>query len=234
MTALPFARHRVTELTDKFQISIVSNHSHFESTMFISIDGIDGCGKSTQVEYLANRLRQQGHNVFTCRDPGSTQLGEAVRGILLSRHDLDICRMSEMLLFMAARAQMVQEMIRPALESDKIVVTDRFLLSTIIYQGYAGKIAVADIEQVGAVATAGILPDLCFVLDLPLEIAKSRMSDRETDRMERMDSDYHEQVRQGFLKHAKTAPERFVILDATQPMDVVAELICEIVFRAIC
>ena len=201
--------------------------------MFISIDGIDGCGKSTQVERLASRLRQQGHDVFTCRDPGSTPLGEAVRGILLNRHDLAICRMSEMLLFMAARTQMVQEMIQPALESNKIVVTDRFLLSTIVYQGYAGKIAVTDIENVGVVATAGILPELCFVLDLPLDVAKSRMSDREADRMERMGTDYHEQVRQGFLSHAKTDPQRFIVLDATQPIDAVADQIHEIIADAL-
>ena len=195
--------------------------------MFISFDGIDGCGKSTQVEHLADRLRQQGYDVFTCRDPGSTELGEAVRGILLNRHDLEICRMSEMLLFMAARAQMVQELILPALHSGKIVVTDRFLLSTVVYQGYAGKIAVDIIEQVGTVATAGTLPDLCFILDLPLETARSRMNHREVDRMERMGADYHEQVRQGFLTHAKTAPERFVVLDASLPFDTVAELISE-------
>jgi len=197
--------------------------------MFFSLDGIDGCGKSTQVERLADRLRQAGHDVYTCRDPGGTGLGEAVRGILLNRHDLDICRMSEMLLFMAARAQMVQELILPALNSGKIVVTDRFLLSTIVYQGYAGKIAVDVIEQVGAVATSGDLPDLNFILDLPLEIARKRMSHREADRMERMESDYHEQVRQGFLIHAKTDPQRFVVIDASLPMDAVTDQICEIV-----
>jgi len=193
--------------------------------MFISIDGGDGCGKSTQVERLASWLRQQNCDVFTCRDPGSTGLGEAVRGILLNRHDLDICRMSEMLLFMAARAQMVQELIFPALKSGKIVVTDRFLLSTVVYQGYAGKIAVDAIEQVGTIATAGTLPDLTFVLDVPLEIAKLRMTDREMDRMERMGTDYHEQVRQGFLSHVKTDPQRFVVLDAAQSADDVTEQI---------
>jgi len=201
--------------------------------MFISLDGIDGCGKSTQVERLADSLRQAGHDVFTCRDPGSTGLGEAVRGILLNRHDLDICRMSEMLLFMAARAQMVQELILPALHSGKIVVTDRFLLSTIVYQGYAGKIAVDIIEQVGAIATAGTLTDLNFVLDLPLEIARKRMNHREVDRMERMGTDYHEQVRQGFLAHAKTDPQRFVVIDASLPPDVVADQLCEIVMTRI-
>ncbi len=197
--------------------------------MFISIDGGDGCGKSTQIERLAGWLRQQQYEVFTCRDPGSTALGEAVRGILLNRHDLDICRTSEMLLFMAARAQMVDELILPALKSGKIVVTDRFLLSTIVYQGYAGKIAVGAIEQVGAIATAGMLPDLCFVLDVPLATAKSRMRHREMDRMERMGPDYHEQVRQGFLTHATTDPRRFVVLDASQPVDAVAMQIRETV-----
>jgi dTMP kinase len=197
--------------------------------MFISLDGIDGCGKSTQVELLADRLRQQGHDVFTCRDPGSTGLGEVVRGILLNRHDLDICRMSEMLLFMTARAQMMQELILPALNSGKIVVTDRFLLSTIVYQGYAGKIAVEAIEQIGGIATSGTLPDLNFVLDLPLETARQRMNLREIDRMERMGTDYHEQVRQGFLTHAKTDPQRFVVLDASHPIDAVAENVYEIV-----
>ena len=197
--------------------------------MFISIDGGDGCGKSTQIERLASWLRQQNYDVFTCRDPGSTGLGEAVRGILLNRHDLDICRMSEMLLFMAARAQMMQELILPALESGKIVVTDRFLLSTIVYQGYAGKIAVDVIEQVGAIATSGVLPNLNFILDVPLEVAKSRMTDREMDRMERMGTNYHEQVRQGFLTHAKTDPKRFIVLDASQPIDTIAEQIRQIV-----
>jgi len=201
--------------------------------MFISLDGIDGCGKSTQVESLAGRLRQQGHDVYTCRDPGSTGLGEAVRGILLHRHDLDICRTSEMLLFMAARAQMVQELILPALDSGKIVVTDRFLLSTLVYQGYAGKIAVDAIEQVGTIATAGTLPDLNFILDLPLETARGRLNHREVDRMERMGTDYHEQVRQGFLTHAKTDPQRFVVIDATLPVDALAEKITEIVLAGL-
>jgi len=199
--------------------------------MFISLDGIDGCGKSTQVERLADQLRQQGYDVFTCRDPGSTGLGEAVRGLLLNRHDLDICRMSEMLLFMAARAQMLEERIIPALKSGKIVVSDRFLLSTIVYQGHAGKISVEAVEQVGVIAASGVLPGLCFILDLPLTLARSRRNDRELDRMERMGTDYHERVRQGFLTHAKTDPQRFVVLDASLPIDVVAEQIRNIVME---
>ena len=124
---------------------------------------------------------------------------------------------------------MVQELILPALKSEKIVVADRFLLSTIVYQGYAGKIAVDAIEQVGTIATGNTQPDLNFILDIPLEIASSRMTDSEMDRMERMGPDYHEQVRQGFLTHAKADPQRFVVLDATEPIDVLAEQIREIV-----
>ena len=197
--------------------------------MFISIDGGDGCGKSTQINLLADWLRQNNCDVFLCRDPGSTPLGEAVRGILLNRHDLEICRTSEMLLFMAARAQMVHELIMPALKSGKIVISDRFLLSTIVYQGYAGKITVGDIETVGRIATAGVLPDVTFVLDVPLETAKLRMQDREMDRMEQMGQAYHEQVRQGFLTHAKSDPQHFVVIDASQPIDCVTAQIRQVV-----
>src|SRR5205823_183886 len=116
-------------------------HSIFHlgvSVMFFSIDGGDGTGKSTQIELLCEWLRSQGHQVVTCRDPGSTPLGEAIRDILLHREDLAIGRRSEMLLYMAARAQLVAEVIRPALQSDKIVVADRFLLANVAYQGYGG------------------------------------------------------------------------------------------------
>jgi len=126
--------------------------------MFISLDGIDGCGKSTQVERLAGWLRQQGRGVVTCRDPGSTPLGEAVRKILLDRHDLAIRRRSEMLLYMAVRAQLVEEVIRPALDAGKVVVSDRYLLANVVYQGYAGGLDVATLWQIGGVATAGLTP----------------------------------------------------------------------------
>ena len=135
--------------------------------MFLSIDGGDGTGKSTQVELLAQWLRQQGRDVVTCRDPGSTPLGEAVRNILLDRHDLHIDRRSEMLLYMAARAQMVEEVIRPALEQGKTVLCDRYLLANVAYQGYGGGLDVPTLWEVGRVATGGLMPDLTIVLDVP-------------------------------------------------------------------
>ena len=139
--------------------------------MFLSIDGGDGTGKSTQVALLADWLRSRGHDLVTCRDPGSTPLGEAVRAILLDRHDLHIHRRSEMLLYMAARSQMVEEIIRPALEQGKTVVSDRYLLANVVYQGYGGGLDVPTLWEVGRIATGGLMPDLTIVLDVPPEVA---------------------------------------------------------------
>ena len=135
--------------------------------MFFSIDGGDGAGKSTQLERFCQWLRDRGHAVATFRDPGSTGVGEAVREILLHRHDLAIDRRSEMLLYMAARAQMVQQCIRPALDEGKTVVTDRYLLANVVYQGHAGGLDVDTLWEVGRVATGGLMPDLTLVLDTP-------------------------------------------------------------------
>ncbi|MDR1383683.1 MAG: dTMP kinase [Planctomycetaceae bacterium] len=198
-------------------------------SLFISIDGGDSCGKSTQIAILANWLRQKNYDVFTCRDPGSTRLGEAIRTILLNRYDLDICRMSETLLFMAARAQMLKEIILPELKLGKIVLTDRFFLSTLVYQGYAGQIPIDDIEQIGKMVLGKTVPDIDFILDVPLEIAEKRRQNREKDRMEKMDRIYHKQVRQGFLTHAHLNHERFVVIDASQSVDTIAEKIRQVV-----
>src|SRR5258708_5597376 len=105
---------------------------------FFSFDGVDGVGKSTQIDLFSQWLRQLGHDVVTCRDPGGTELGEAVRELLLQRHDLNIGRMAEMLLYMASRAQLVEQVIQPALAAGKTVVSDRFLLANVVYQGHAG------------------------------------------------------------------------------------------------
>jgi dTMP kinase len=181
--------------------------------MFLSIDGGDGSGKSTQLELLCGWLRERGQQVVACRDPGSTQLGEAVRGILLDRHDLHIDRRSEMLLYMAARSQMVEEVIRPALEQGKTVVSDRYLLANVVYQGYGGGLDVATLWEVGRIATAGLMPDLTIVLDVPAEVAAARMS-RPLDRMEKQGDAFHARVRNGFLAEAAKAPEKIVVVSA--------------------
>ncbi len=182
-------------------------------SMFISIDGGDGAGKSTQVELLCDWFRRQGREVVACRDPGSTPLGEAVRDILLHRHDLHIDRRSEMFLYMAARAQMVEEVIRPALEQGKIVVSDRYLLANVAYQGYGGRLDAAALWEVGRVATGGLTPDVTIVLDVPSEVALERMA-RPLDRMERQGAAFHARVRDGFLVEAARAPDKMMVVDA--------------------
>ncbi len=186
--------------------------------MFLSIDGGDGSGKSTQVAMLCRWLAAQGRDVVPCRDPGSTQLGEAVRELLLHRHDLRIDRRSEMLLYMAARAQMAEELIRPALAQGKTVVSDRYLLANVVYQGHAGGLGAEVLWEVGRVATGGLLPDLTIVLDLPAEAAAARLQ-RTLDRMERQGDDFHQRVRQGFLLEAARQPDRIVVIDAARGIE---------------
>lgn len=188
--------------------------------MFLSIDGGDGTGKSTQVALLCQWLASMGREVVTCRDPGSTPLGEAVRDLLLHRHDLRIDRRSEMLLYMAARAQLVEEVIRPALEQGRTVVADRYLLANVVYQGYGGGLDVAALWEVGRIATGGLVPDLTILLDMPAEAASTRLH-RELDRMERQGEAFHARVRQGFLREAAHRPDRIILIDAARSVDAV-------------
>ncbi|MFH1267863.1 MAG: dTMP kinase [Planctomycetota bacterium] len=186
--------------------------------MFLSIDGGDGTGKSTQVALLCEWLRASGREVVACRDPGSTHLGEAVRELVLNRSDLRIDRRSEMLLYMAARAQLVEEVIRPALDEGRIVVSDRYLLANVVYQGHAGGLDVESLWEVGRVATGGLMPDLSIVLEMPPEGAASRLQG-ELDRMEQQGAAFHARVHQGFLDEAAQRPEQIVVVDAARSIE---------------
>jgi len=192
--------------------------------MFFSIDGGDGAGKSTQIPLFCDWLRSRGLEVASCRDPGSTRLGEAVRRILLDAHDFPMGRMSEMLLYMAARAQLTEEVIRPALAAGKTVVCDRYLLANVVYQGHAGGLDVGSLWQVGLIATGGLLPDLTIVLDLPVEKAAARRT-RPLDRMEQQGREFHERVRRGFLDEAARQPDRIVVVQADRSVDEVQQAV---------
>lgn len=192
--------------------------------MFFSFDGIDGVGKSTQIELFADWLRQAGHDVVTCRDPGGTELGEAVRGLLLNDFATPIGRRSEMLLYMASRAQLVDQVIRPALDRGQAVVSDRYLLANVVYQGYAGGLDVETLWQIGRTATDGIEPDLTFLLDMPLDKAQARLT-RELDRMEQQADAFRNRLRAGFLAEAARRPERIAVIDASGPSEQVQGLI---------
>ena len=186
------------------------------AALFLSLDGLDGTGKSTQMRMLVDWLRAQGHDVVACVDPGGTALGAELRDILLSHRDKTVtpAPACEALLFMASRAQLIAEVIRPALDAGRIVVSDRFLLATVVYQGYAGSLSPDLLWQVGQLATSGLEPDLTIVLDLPVEVAQKRRG-RPADRMESRPMEYHERVRQGFLTEARRRPERIHLVDAS-------------------
>lgn len=188
--------------------------------MFFSFDGVDGAGKSTQIERFCRWLRDQGREVVTCRDPGSTPLGEQIREILLtSKHAMH--RRSEMLLFMAARAQLVEEVIRPALTAGKTVVSDRYLLANIVYQAHAGGLVADDVRAVGEIAIAGVNPAVTFLLDIDSVVAAQRLG-RPPDRMEAFGADYLRQVREGFLLEARKRPHEIHVIDAARDADAVA------------
>jgi dTMP kinase len=196
--------------------------------MFFSFDGIDGVGKSTQARLFAAWLRERGHQVVECRDPGSTAVGEKIRAILLDTRSTISLR-SEALLYMAARAQLVEEIIRPALQAGKTVVSDRYLLSNVVYQGHAGGLEVDLLWRLGEIAIAGVRPDLTFVLDLELPEADARLQ-RQLDRMEQKGADYRQRLRRGFLAEAEPAAQsqsgnRIVVVSAAGEIDTVQERI---------
>ena len=186
--------------------------------MFFSFDGIDGVGKTTQIELFAEWLGERGLDAVVFRDPGGTKLSEMVREILLqSSDDTPICNQAEMLLYMAARAQLVQQKILPSLAAGKTVIADRYVLATLAYQGHGGKLSSDEIRSVGDVATQGRYPDLTFVLDLDPQISDQRRK-REPDRMEQRGLEYLQRVREGFLAEAKSH-ENIVIIDANDTVE---------------
>lgn len=197
-------------------------------SVFFSFDGIDGGGKSTQLKLFCQWLAEQGHEPVVCRDPGSTRLGEQIRGILLASDDsTPIAPRSEMLLYMAARAQLVEEVIRPALEQGKTVVSDRFLLANIVYQGHAGGVPLDAVRQVGAAAIAGVAPDCTFLLDIDPAVALGRMG-RQLDRVENRGAEYRERLRAGFLAEAAASGGKIHTVAADRPVEAVQAEIREI------
>ena len=165
---------------------------------FLAFEGPDGGGKSTQAARLADWLREDDAlDVVTCRDPGSTRLGNRLREILLNRGELQSTLSAEMLLFMASRAQLVDEVVRPALAAGRVVICDRYLLSNIVYQGVAGGLSIDEIARVGQVATGGLLPDLTLVLNVSRDVAVNRIG-ASRDRLEDRPETYHAQVVKGY------------------------------------
>jgi dTMP kinase len=183
--------------------------------MFIVFDGIDGAGKSTQINLTKQWLEGRGQRVETLYDPGSTELGKSLRQLLLGEHEYPIDVTTEMLMFIAARAQLVAEKVRPALAAGKTVLCDRYTFSTVVYQGYAGGLPIEKIWQANQIATGGLQADLMLLFDLPAEVAFSRLGSG-LDRMESRGTAFFEKVREGFLKESKRFPVGVEVVDATQ------------------
>lgn len=190
---------------------------------FITIEGVEGSGKTTQAALLAEYLRKQGIDVVETREPGGTEVGEKIRQILLSPVQSSLTAMSELLLFLAARAQQVAEVIAPALASGKWVVCDRFCDATIAYQGHGRGIETRAIQKTNDIATGGLKPDITVLLDLDVETgisravtAKREFADgKHGDRMEKEHKEFHRRVRKGYLQLAEQQPDRIKVIPVT-------------------
>lgn len=195
---------------------------------FITFEGSEGCGKSTQSQFLADHLKRKGYPVVYLREPGSVKISEKIRQMLLDPANEMMCPECEMLLYMAARAQLVNDVIRPALKKGRIVICDRFLDSTVAYQGYGLGMDKDFIKKVGGFATGGIGPDLTIFLDLPVRKGL-KYRHLYKDRIEKRDLAYHGRVRQGYLKIAKLDPKRVKIVKVADDKKVTRMAVWELV-----
>lgn len=187
-----------------------------------TFEGSEGSGKSTQIELLADELEGMGNEVIVTREPGGTEIGEEIRHLLIHNSaGNDMAPEAELLLFAAARAQLVRQVVIPGLQEGKIILCDRFLDSTTVYQGAARSISSDPVSYINQFAAAGITPDLTFILDVPAEVSIARVKRRVTDlpdRMEQENVDFYKKVREGYLLLARSLPERFHVVDGTRDL----------------
>jgi dTMP kinase len=199
------------------------------SGKLISFEGSEGSGKSTQIACLAAHFQKTHREVLTTREPGGTEIGEQIRNIIVHNSKGDeMCAETELLLFTAARAQLVREVIAPAMMRGAIVLSDRFLDSSTVYQGIARNLAADPVAQINHFAVGNVMPDLTIVIDVPTEVSLARLKQRASDlpdRMERENIDFYTKVREGYLVLAKSMPERFIVVDGTKTADVIEKKI---------
>jgi len=202
--------------------------------VFITFEGSEGSGKSTQIDRLVSRVEAAQREVVVTREPGGTEIGEEIRHLLKhSSVGKSMCPETELLLFAASRAQLVRELIYPSLSKGKVILCDRFLDSTTVYQGVARKLSPDPVSTINRFAVGEIMPDLTVILDVPAEVGFSRIKHRATDlpdRMEQENIEFYRNVRDGYLMLAKRFPERFVVVDGTMELDEIEEEI----WNAVC
>lgn len=205
--------------------------------LFITIEGPDGAGKSTQAELVAKYLRQLGLEVVLTREPGGTDLAEKIRALVLTPSSEKVAPMTEVLLYAASRTQHVEKLVKPVLARGAVVISDRFVDSSVAYQGFGRGLGADAVWEINQWALAGLLPDLTIVLDLELTIGRQRTMERdqrqnqEPDRLERENLDFHQRVREGFLALAKQDPDRIHVVSADGNVDQVHQRILFLVDR---
>lgn len=195
-------------------------------SFFVSFEGLEGSGKSTQAGFLASKLREGGHEILSTREPGGTRIGEHIRDITHNRNNIDLTAAAEAYLMVASRAQHMREIIKPALSSGKIVICDRYVDSSLAYQGYGRELGEEVIWQLNKLAIDDIIPNLTIFLDVPLEMGLHRRN--HTDKIDRLDlqqKDFYERVYEGYQKLAQKYKERYFVVDSSRPIEEVAKII---------
>lgn len=194
--------------------------------IFISMEGPDGAGKTTQIELLKTYLEKKGYEILITREPGGTKISEAIRRILLDKSNLEMDYMTEALLYASARAQLVAEVIKPGVAAGKVVISDRFIDSSAVYQGMARGLGVENAYKINEFAIQGMMPRLTIHLDLPASVGIMRKKNQaELDRMELEKAEFHEKVAEGYRQLARMFPERIYTIDATLPVEEIHRLI---------
>lgn len=202
--------------------------------MFITLEGPEGSGKSTQIRRLAKRLDAMGYPVITTREPGGTPIGDQIRQVLVRMENKELHPRTEILLFLAARAQLVEQLIKPALQDGKIILCDRYGDSTLAYQGYGHGLDLEKLRQMLDFATDHLKPDLTILLDLDVKTGLMRKkAEDEWNRLDAYEVLFHERVREGYLSLAHAEPERWRIVDASQGIDAVQEDLFQIILDAL-
>ncbi len=198
--------------------------------VFITFEGGEGCGKSTQSKLLLKKLEQQNIPVILTHEPGGTALGNEIRNSLKKRRDSSVSPQAELLLFAASRAQLVAEVIDPALKQGRVVICDRFSHSTLVYQGYGRGLDLTMVEMVNKIATQDVKPDLIVLLDISPELGLARKRSAK-DRFELEDLSFHRRIRDGYLKTAAADPDHWLVVDASLPKEKIAEVVWDRVSR---
>jgi dTMP kinase len=202
--------------------------------LFITFEGVEGCGKSTQIERMKNHLESLGHTCMVTREPGGVDIAEKIRGLLLDPSNSAMCPETELLLYVAARAQHVAERIRPAVEAGTIVLCDRYADSTTAYQRAGRDLPLETVRILHEIGTGDFTPDITFVIDVPVEIGLERARARRgLDRIEQEPVDFHERVRNEFLRIAESEPDRAHVIDGTQDIDAVTREVLAIADRSL-